>query len=102
MLLYFTFYFPDVTLDFSYLYTFASWTNLNLNLNLKLSRNLGFWFFFYKMRTFLKPMTTNLLGVQVTDGFKPGLIESNHMLTLASVFSRYAEGLAIILNCYHC
>lgn len=45
-------------------------------------------------------MTANLIGE--TRGLEPVLIESNQMLTLVSVFSRYAEGLAIILNCYHC
>lgn len=47
-------------------------------------------------------MTATVLGVQVTARLEPVLIESNEMLSLASVFSRYAEGLAIILNHYHC
>lgn len=47
-------------------------------------------------------MTVNLLGVQVTGGLEPVLIESNQTLTLASAFSSYAEGLAVILNRYHC
>jgi len=42
MLLYFAFYFHDVTSGFSYLYIIAHWTNLNLNHNVI--------FLFYKSR----------------------------------------------------
>jgi len=58
-------------------------------------------FCFTKVDLFVH-ITADLLGVQVTGELEPVLFESNQMLTLASVFSRNAEGLAIILNCYRC
>lgn len=97
MLVYFALYFHDVTSGFSYVYTFAPWTNLNLILN----HNLIYSFTIF-VCLFLIHMTANLLGVQVTGVFEPVLFESNQMLTLASVLWTYAEGLVIILNCYQC
>lgn len=46
--------------------------------------------------------TATPLGVQLTAGLEPVLIESNKVLALAPVFPRYAEDLAIIRNCCHC